>query len=603
MAVAGLLSSEETLPAAHVRPEHGTMLTLHGTGVSSGIAIGKAYVLHRERPEVPEYVLPTHLLKDEEHRFHEAVEAARQQLSHIREHIPSSAPAEIVSIIDTHLLILQDKMLSEVPTELIRYRQYNAEWALRTQGDKLVSVFEQMDDPYLRNRKVDVSQVVDRVLRILLAAEDEHERISGALEGQIVIANDLSPADTVLLKHHKVAAFITNLGGPISHTAILARNLQIPALVAVHNATRYVRDGEELIVDGKLGVLIVAPEKHVVAEYKQRQKEISLLRRELATLTASPAVTRDGTPIALHANIELPDDIKAVHKTAADGIGLYRTEFLFMNRPDLPDEDEQFRAYTKVVKALAGKPVTIRTLDLGADKHADGGAIPHDNISANPALGLRAVRLCLHDVSLFRPQLRAILRASAYGDVRMMIPMLSNLDELFRVLDLVQEVEADLARTGQKFNPDMPIGGMIEVPAAAIAADLFAPHLDFMSIGTNDLIQYTLAIDRVDDAVSYLYDPLHPSVLRLIAMTIRAGKNAGIPVAMCGEMAGDTRYTRLLLGLGLTEFSMHPAGLLQIKKIVLESELGELEKRADEVLAARDLRALHNLVERLNTGC
>jgi phosphotransferase system enzyme I (PtsI) len=579
------------------------MLTLHGTGVSSGIAIGKAYVLHRERPEVPEYVLPTHLLKDEEHRFHEAVEAARQQLSHIREHIPSSAPAEIVSIIDTHLLILQDKMLSEVPTELIRYRQYNAEWALRTQGDKLVSVFEQMDDPYLRNRKVDVSQVVDRVLRILLAAEDEHERISGALEGQIVIANDLSPADTVLLKHHKVAAFITNLGGPISHTAILARNLQIPALVAVHNATRYVRDGEELIVDGKLGVLIVAPEKHVVAEYKQRQKEISLLRRELATLTASPAVTRDGTPIALHANIELPDDIKAVHKTAADGIGLYRTEFLFMNRPDLPDEDEQFRAYTKVVKALAGKPVTIRTLDLGADKHADGGAIPHDNISANPALGLRAVRLCLHDVSLFRPQLRAILRASAYGDVRMMIPMLSNLDELFRVLDLVQEVEADLARTGQKFNPDMPIGGMIEVPAAAIAADLFAPHLDFMSIGTNDLIQYTLAIDRVDDAVSYLYDPLHPSVLRLIAMTIRAGKNAGIPVAMCGEMAGDTRYTRLLLGLGLTEFSMHPAGLLQIKKIVLESELGELEKRADEVLAARDLRALHNLVERLNTGC
>ena len=578
------------------------MLTLHGTGVSSGIAIGKAYVLHRERPQVPEYVLPRQQLDNEIERFRRAVETARQQLSLIRDQIPRSAPAEIASIMDTHLLILQDKMIGEAPAELIRRHHYNAEWAMRTQGDALVAVFEQMEDPYLRNRKADVSQVVDRVLRILLAAEEEHEQIPGALEGQIVIANDLSPADTVLLKHRRVAAFVTNLGGPISHTAILARNLEIPALVAVHNATRYVRDGEELIVDGKLGVLIVAPEKHVVAEYRQRQRDITVLRRELATLKESRCVSRDGVPIGLLANIELPDDTKAVNKTAAAGIGLYRTEFLFMNRPDLPGEEEQFRAYTKVVKALAGRPVTIRTLDLGADKRTDGGATPHDNVSANPALGLRAVRLCLHDVSLFRPQLRAILRASAFGDVRMMIPMLSSLDEMFRVLDLVQEVEAELARAGQKFNPDMPIGGMIEVPAAAIAADLFAPHLDFMSIGTNDLIQYTLAIDRVDDAVSYLYDPLHPSVLRLIAMTIRAGKGAGIPVAMCGEMAGDTRYTRLLLGLGLTEFSMHPSGLLQVKKIVLESEIAELERHADQVLAARDTRALHNLVERMNAG-
>ena len=578
------------------------MLTLHGTGVSSGIAIGKAYVLHRERPQVPEYVLPQHLLNDEVERFNHAVQTARQQLAQIRDHIPRSAPAEIASIMDTHLLILQDKMIGEVPADLIRRHQYNAEWALRTQGDALVAVFEQMEDPYLRNRKSDVSQVVDRVLRILLASGEEHEQVSGALEGQIVIANDLSPADTVLLKHSRVAAFVTNLGGPISHTAILARNLEIPALVAVHNATRYVRDGEELIVDGKLGVLIVAPEKHVIAEYRQRQRDIGILRRELATLKESRCVSRDGVPIGLFANIELPDDTKAVNKTAAAGIGLYRTEFLFMNRPDLPGEDEQLRAYTKVVKALAGRPVTIRTLDLGADKRTDGRAMQHDNVSPNPALGLRAVRLCLHDVSLFRPQLRAILRASAFGDVRMMIPMLSSLDEMFRVLDLVQEVEAELTRAGQKFNPDMPIGGMIEVPAAAISADLFAPHLDFMSIGTNDLIQYTLAIDRVDDAVSYLYDPLHPSVLRLIAMTIRAGKGAGIPVAMCGEMAGDTRYTRLLLGLGLNEFSMHPSGLLQVKKIVMESEISELERHADEVLAARDTRTLHNLVERMNVG-
>ena len=578
------------------------MLTLHGTGVSSGIAIGKAYVLHRERPQVPEYVLPQHLLEEEVERFRRAVETARLQLADIRDHIPQSAPAEIASIMDTHLLILQDKMIGEVPADLIRRHQYNAEWALRTQGDALVAVFEQMEDPYLRNRKSDVSQVVDRVLRILLATGEEHEQVSGALEGQIVIANDLSPADTVLLKHSRVAAFVTNLGGPISHTAILARNLEIPALVAVHNATRYVRDGEELIVDGKLGVLIVAPEKHVVAEYRQRQRDITVLRRELALLTESRAITRDGVRIALHANIELPDDVKAVNKFAAAGVGLYRTEFLFMNRPDLPDEEEQFRAYLKVVKTLADKPVTIRTLDLGADKRTDGGAMPQDKVSVNPALGLRAVRLCLQDVSLFRPQLRAILRASAHGDVRMMIPMLSSLEEMFQVLDLVREVETELTRAGQKFNPDMPIGGMIEVPAAAIAADLFAPHLDFMSIGTNDLIQYTLAIDRVDDAVSYLYDPLHPSVLRLIAMTIRAGKDAGIPVAMCGEMAGDTRYTRLLLGMGLKEFSMHPSGLLQVKKIVLESQTTDLEERAKEVLAARDTHALHKLVDRMNNG-
>jgi phosphotransferase system enzyme I (PtsI) len=578
------------------------MLTLHGTGVSSGLAIGKAFVLHRERPEIPEYVLPEHLLDEETVRFRNAVESARNQLVRIRDHIPRSAPAEIASIMDTHLLILQDKMISEVPLELIRRHQYNAEWALKAQGEALMAVFEQMEDPYLRNRKADVSQVVDRVLRILLAAESEHEQISGMLEGRIVIANDLSPADTVLLKHHRVAAFVTNLGGPISHTAILARNLEIPALVALHNATRYVRDGEELIVDGKLGVLIVSPEKPVVAEYRQRQKEIIALKRELATLKQSRAVTRDGVAVELYANIELPDDIKAVTKVAAGGVGLYRTEFLFMNRPDLPDEEEQFRAYLKVVKAMSGKPVTIRTLDLGADKHANGGAMPHDNVSVNPALGLRAVRLCLHDTSLFRPQLRAILRASAHGDVRLMIPMLSSLDELFRVLDLLQDVENDLAREGLKFNPDMLVGGMIEVPAAAVAADLFAPHLDFLSIGTNDLIQYTLAIDRVDDAVSYLYDPLHPAVLRLIHMTIRAGISAGIPVAMCGEMAGDTRYTRLLLGMGLREFSMHPSGLLQVKKVVLESELEELERHAAEVMSARDTGALHTLVERMNTA-
>ena len=577
------------------------MLSLHGTGVSSGIAIGKAYVLHRERPEVPEYALPAHLIDDEVARFKAAIETARAQLEHIRHHIPPSAPAEIASIIDTHLLILHDKMISEAPIAAVRKQQCNAEWALQVQCDLLGKVFEQMEDPYLRNKKTDVNQVVDRVLRnLLLNQDEEHEQISGALEGQIVVANDLTPADTVLLKHNHVGAFITNLGGPISHTAILARSLEIPAIVAVHNATRYIRNGDDLIVDGKLGAVIVAPEKHIVAEYRQKQKDIIQLRRMLDAIRASRSVTRDGSDIALYANIELPDDMKAVNKVAAEGVGLYRTEFLFMNRSAPPGEEEQYQAYLKVVQALDGKPVTIRTLDLGADKRVDGGSRPGEAVAINPALGLRAIRLCLQDIALFRPQLRAILRASAHGKVRMMIPMISNLDEVFRVLDLVQETKADLKREGVKFDADILVGGMIEVPAAAVSADLFAPHLDFLSIGTNDLIQYTLAIDRVDDAVNYLYDPLHPSVLRLILMTIQAGKSASIPVAMCGEMAGDPRYTRLLLGLGLREFSMHPSGLLEIKRIVRESDMATLEKAAGEVMLARDTAALHALVEKLN---
>ena len=577
------------------------MLVLHGTGVSSGIAIGKAYVLHRERPEVPEYVLPESLIEDEVGRFVAAINSARSQLERIRNQIPKSAPPEISSIIDTHLLILHDKMICEAPVETIRKKRRNAEWALKTQSDELSAVFEQMDDPYLRSKKTDVGQVVDRILRnLLVSTDEEHEQITDALDGQIVVANDLAPADIVLLKHTRIAAFVTNLGGPISHTAILARSLEIPAIVAVHNATRAIRSGEELIVDGKLGVLVVLPEPAIVAEYQGRQKDIVHLKRELEAIKASRSRTLDGRMITLYANIELPDDVKGAAKVAAQGIGLYRTEFLFMNRSDLPDEEEQYRAYAKVVKAIPGRPVTIRTLDLGADKRVDASSRPIDTVTVNPALGLRAVRLCLHDTTLFRPQLRAILRASALGQVRIMIPMLSSLGEMFRVLDLIEETKTELTRQGQPFDPAVQVGGMIEVPAAAVSADLFAPHLDFFSIGTNDLIQYTLAIDRVDEAVNYLYDPLHPSVLRLISTTIRAGKSAGIPVAMCGALAGDTRYTRLLLGLGLDEFSMHPSGLLEIKRIVRSSNLVELERFAEKVLGARDTAELHAIVDKMN---
>ncbi|MBI3569521.1 MAG: phosphoenolpyruvate--protein phosphotransferase [Gammaproteobacteria bacterium] len=571
------------------------MLALHGTGVSDGVAIGKAFVLQRELPEIPEYVIPREYIEEEVARFQRAVEASRRQLMAIREHIPANAPPEATSFLDAHLLMLDDKMISMAPIEAIRNQQYNAEWALKTQSEILSTIFEQMDDHYLRNKKIDVNQVVNRIQRNLLQQNyDEHEKMA---EGEIIVADDLTPADTVMLKHNRVRAFVTSLGGPISHTAILARSLGIPAIVAAHSATRYVSPGEQLIVDGKRGMLIIAPDRPIIDEYRRRQKDIARQKRELNRLKTSRAITHDRHRIALLANIELPADVRAAAQAGAEGIGLYRTEFLFMNRPAPPDEEEQFRSYIKVIKSLPGKPVTIRTLDLGADKQVDGGRAGAA-ITVNPALGLRAVRLCLHDTSLFRPQLRAILRASAFGKVRMMIPMLSGQEELFQVLDLIEETKSDLKRERIKFNARIPVGGMIEVPAAAVSADLFAPHLDFFSIGTNDLIQYTLAIDRVDDAVNYLYDPLHPSVLRLISITIQAGKQARIPVAMCGEMAGDPRYTRLLLGLGLTEFSMHPATLLEVKKIVRGADIGKLTRFAKELLKVRDIREVHARVEK-----
>ncbi len=575
------------------------MLALHGTGVSDGIALGRAYVLQRELPEIPEYTVVRGQVEEEVARFTRACARAREQLRHIRAHIPAGAPHEVASFLDAHLLILEDKMISQAPVETIRKRRLNAEWALKIQSEALAAMFERMDDPYLRAKKTDVEQVVDRILRNLLdLAGDDHEQLNA---GEIVIADDLTPADAVMLKHHRARAFVTNLGGPISHTAILARSLGIPAIVSVHNATLYIRHGEELIVDGKRGMLIVNPDRGVIEAYRRFKADILRSRRELNRLKSREAVTRDGVRVRLLANIELAADVRAALAAGAEGIGLYRTEFLFMNRPGMPSEEEQYRAYAKVVKNMAGKPVTIRTLDLGADKQVDGGrADGAGAVVVNPALGLRAVRLCLHDTALFRPQLRAILRASAHGKVRIMIPMLSSQDELFRVLELIDQVKHELKRERIRYNPRLPVGGMIEVPAAAIAADLFAPHLDFFSIGTNDLIQYTLAIDRVDDAVNYLYDPLHPSVLRLIRYTLEAARRARIPCAMCGEMAGDPRYTRLLLGLGLSEFSMHPATLLQVKRIVRASRLHELKRIARRVLDARDTAAVHALVDRIN---
>ena len=556
-------------------------LALSGIGVSRGVAIGKAHIILRGSLEVLESAIPAELIEDEIARFLRAVDAARQQLEDLRGRIPQTTRADIAAFIDTHLLMLDDATLVTTPVDLIRELGCNAEWALKLQRDAVVDVFEQMDDAYLRTRRDDVDHVINRVQRILMDdGGDADQDVAIPLEGAIVLAHDLTPAETVMLEHQGISAFATECGGPLSHTAILARSMQIPAMVGTHGLQRYIRDGETVILDGLRGVLIAGADERTLDYYRQRQELQYQRQLELARLSDTPAITRDGLCISLMANIELPEDIDAVSRESANGVGLYRTEFLFMNRSTPPNEDEQYDCYVSVIEALKGKPLTIRTLDMGADKQVDGG----NRGCSNPALGLRAVRLCLKDHSLFKPQLRAILRASAHGPVRLMVPMLSNTQELHQVLSLINDTRSALQRESLTFSPDIEIGAMIEVPAAALSASDFASHMDFLSIGTNDLIQYTLAIDRVDDEVNYLYDPLHPAVLRLIKMTIDAGTGAGIPVSMCGEMAGDPRYTRLLLGMGLREFSMHHTALQEVKRVINSSTVSSLVPLVQELL-------------------
>lgn len=573
-------------------------MSLTGLGVSRGIAIGRAHLIQRGQPDIVEYCIPASNIDEEVARYEHALATARQQLRGIRDQIPAEIAREIAAFIDTHLLMLDDTLLATSPVERIRTQGCNAEWALSQQRDDVVRAFDEMDDPYLRTRRDDIDHVVNRILRILLAEEPHPPELTrGQLRGQIIIADDLTPADTVLMKSHGVAAFVTEFGGPLSHTAILARSLQIPAVVGTHSARRAIRNGETLIIDGLHGVIIADPDRATLAWYVKQQKAERKRRSELAKLHDARAVTTDGKAINLFANIELPEDMRAVHKMRAEGIGLYRTEFLYMNRADSPDEQEQFNDYRRVLKSMKGKPVYIRTLDLGADKQVDSGTVPS---KTNPALGLRAIRLCLKEPELFRPQLRALLRASAYGQLRIMFPMLSNTQELFQVLAIVDDCKRELTDQGIKFNPRVPLGAVVEVPAVAIIAHIFARLLDFLTIGTNDLIQYTLAADRVDDEVNYLYDPLHPALLRLIHGTLKAGRRANIPVAMCGEMAGDPRLTRLLLGMGLTDFSMQPSALLEIKRVVLDSDTAKLRRLAARVLRASHHDEIHDLVDRSN---
>lgn len=572
---------------------------LHGAGVSGGIAIGHAHLASHATLEVAHYVVPRNQVAKEIARLDTAFAAVREELEALQLTAASGPTfAEFAAFLELQRMILDDPTLAAAAKTNIAQGQCNAEWALTQQMEVLLAQFEQIEDAYLRERRTDVAQVVERVLKALLGHPGYAPPPVKRDGDSILVAHDLSPADVLQYKQHRFTAFLTDLGGPTSHTTIVARSLNIPAIVALHHARQLIHDNDLLIVDGTQGVVIVDPDESVLTEYRLRQSQRELERQKLRRIKSTISATLDGIAVELHANIELPQDVEQVKESGATGIGLFRSEFLFLNRDTLPDEDEQFEAYRTVARKMRDLPVTIRTFDLGADKSIDGVG----RVAVNPALGLRAIRLCLAEPQMFHTQLRAILRASRYGQIRILVPMLCSVSELDQTLHVIERARQSLRDEKIAFDEKIQIGGMIEIPAAALSLDIFMRKLDFLSVGTNDLIQYTLAIDRADDAVAHLYDPLHPAVLRLVAHILRSANRARKPVAICGEMAGDMLFTRLLLGFGLRQFSMHPAQLLTVKQQVLRSRLPDIMPLTQKILKAEDPEKIRILLAKLNAG-
>ncbi|MGI4812550.1 MAG: phosphoenolpyruvate--protein phosphotransferase [Janthinobacterium lividum] len=578
--------------------------TLHGIPVSRGIAIGRAHLLGAAALDVDQYLVELDHIDQEILRFEAAQNAVERELDTLRLALPDDAPGEMSAFLNVHRLILRDVMLGDATVDLIRTRRYNAEWALTEQLERLSRHFDEIEDEYLRERKADIEQVVERVLKALAGSLNAVPVLNadgaGTFPEMIVVARDISPADMLQLKTRSFRGFVTDLGGRTSHTAIVARSFGIPATVGVQQASLLIRQDDLIIIDGEEGVVIIDPAPLVLEEYTFKQSECLLEQQKLGRLKTSPAQSLDGTHISLMANIEMPQDAEAACAAGAVGIGLFRTEFLFMNREDdLPDEEEQVLAYRSAIESMRGLPVTIRTIDVGSDKPLDGRAGESPEPAANPALGLRAIRWCLSEPQMFLTQLRAILRASTAGPVKILVPMLAHAREIDQTLELINEARRQCDSAGHAYDPDIRIGGMIEIPAAALALPLFLRRLDFLSIGTNDLIQYTLAIDRADNSVAHLYDPLHPAVLHLICRTIEGANRAGVPVSLCGEMAGDAAYTRLLLGMGLTEFSMHPSQLLRVKREVLHARIPALKRAVADLMNAYEPIDVENALDRI----
>jgi phosphotransferase system enzyme I (PtsI) len=583
--------------------------SIHGLAVARGIAIGRAVLVASSRVDVAHYFIESAQIDSEMLRLVHARDAVHAELQALHDTLPKDSPPELAAILEVHLMLLHDEMLAEGVTHWVKDRLYNAEWALTSQLDVVARQFDEMDDPYLRERKGDLEQVVERLLRHMKGEAHVVPHVASKRSGQsrqqdlqledsmdvplVLVAHDLSPADMLQFKQSVFAGFVTDVGGKTSHTAIVARSLDIPAVVGARTSSQLVRQDDWIIIDGDAGVVIVNPSPIILAEYGFKQRQAEVERERLSRLRHTPAVTLDGQRVELLANIEMPEDSPAALGVGAVGVGLFRSEFLFMGRVgSLPDEEEQYQAYRRAVDGMKGLPVTIRTVDIGADKPLDRAH--KDESHLNPALGLRAIRWSLADPAMFLTQLRAVLRAAAYGQVHLLIPMLAHAREIKQTLALLTQARAQLDARGESFGP-LKIGAMIEVPAAALSVKMFLQHFDFLSIGTNDLIQYTLAIDRADESVAHLYDPLHPAVLRLLADTIAECRAQGKGVSVCGEMAGDPTLTRLLLGLGLRSFSMHPTQILAVKQEVIRADASRLEAWAQEVLASDEPAELMGL--------
>ncbi len=583
--------------------------SIHGLAVARGIAIGRAVLVASSRVDVAHYFIDHAQISSELERLTQAREAVIAELQSLHDNLPKDSPPELSAILEVHLMLLQDTMLADGVTGWIKERLYNAEWALTSQLDVVARQFDEMDDPYLRERKGDLEQVVERMLRhmkgVMHVMPHPSSKRSSTPRQQdlqlddemdvplVLVAHDLSPADMLQFKQSVFTGFVTDVGGKTSHTAIVARSLDIPAVVGARTASQLVRQDDWIIIDGDSGVVIVNPSPIILAEYGFKQRQADLERERLLRLRHTPAVTLDGQRVDLLANIEMPEDAPAALDVGAVGVGLFRSEFLFMGRAGaLPDEQEQYLAYKRAVDGMQGLPVTIRTVDIGADKPLD--RTTKDETHLNPALGLRAIRWSLADPAMFLTQLRAILRAAAHGQVNLLIPMLAHAREIKQTLALLDKARKQLDARGDVYGP-VKVGAMIEVPAAALSVKMFLRHFDYLSIGTNDLIQYTLAIDRADELVAHLYDPLHPAVLGLLADTIAEARTQGKGVSVCGEMAGDPAMTRLLLGLGLRSFSMHPTQILAVKQEVIRADATRLEAWAQDVLASDEPAELMGL--------
>lgn len=573
--------------------------TLQGIPVSRGITIGRAHLLRPAAMDVKHYLVAQEQVEAEVERLQQAIAKVQIDLQSIWAELPTDAPTELGAFLDVHALILSDPMVSEAPLDIIRSRHYNAEWALVTQVDVLSAQFDEIEDEYLRERKADIQQVAERVLKVLTGSAYQLPRALGVDEqnaNMIVVAKDISPADMMQFRDVAFTGFVTDEGGTNSHTAIVSRSLGIPAVVGLGNASHLIMQDDWLIIDSDAGVVIVAPSPLLIAQYRNQQAVLLKEKKKLGKLKKTPAISLDGIEITLLANIELPEDAQAALDAGASGVGLFRSEFLFMGRTGaeqhLPTEEEQFLAYKRAVQTMKGKPVTIRTLDVGADKPLDH----HEHNILNPALGLRAIRYCLKEPQIFLTQLRAILRASAFGTVHILIPMIAHAFEIDQSLAMISQAKEELRNEGIAFDEQVQVGAMIEIPAAALSLPMFVKKLDFLSIGTNDLIQYTLAIDRADHEVAHLYNDTHPAILQLLHMTVTAGEKAEIPVAICGGMAGDIKLTRLLIGMGFRELSMPAALLPEIKQEILGTDISGLEASVKKILRTYDPQIIQELL-------